>query len=192
MEWFQTLMVYLYQLAERFQVLGPVWGIVLPVIEAFFPPLSITVIITANILIYGYIPGYIYSWTGTVVGNLLVFYVIRNFLHDRFRLWLKAGGKGQHYLEAFTRRGEILVFILSCFPFTPSLLITGSGALSDIPFFRFALSMAAGKLIMVLSLAYLGYSIADIFNRPWPVVILLVAMTAFWYFLIHPIGRRRK
>ena len=192
MEWVQVLTALLYQMAERFQVFGPLWGILLPIIEAFFPPLSITVIIAVNLFVYGYVLGYVYSWLGTCIGSLMVFYIIRNFFHDRFHERLKADGRADHYLEGFTRHGFWPVLLLSSFPFIPSLLVIGSGALSDISFRTFAIALSLGKLVMVFLLAYLGYSAAGFFVSPWRTLLLLLLMAVFWVLVIHPMGSPRR
>lgn len=74
---FQSFIDYLVKLLSHFTELGPIGGIMLAMIEAFFPPLPLTLFVTINVLAFGFLFGYLYSLAGTIVGSICMFFIIR-------------------------------------------------------------------------------------------------------------------
>lgn len=76
-EWF-TLDKIL-ELIKEYRALGPLPGIMLPMLEAFLPFLPLFVFVMANANAFGLWFGFLFSWIGAVGGALLVFLLVRKY-----------------------------------------------------------------------------------------------------------------
>lgn len=59
---------------KEYRALGPLPGILLPMLEAFFPFLPLILFVIANANSFGLWFGFLYSWIGSSAGALLVFF----------------------------------------------------------------------------------------------------------------------
>ena len=71
-EWFT--LENISELIQQYRALGPIPGIILPLLEAFLPFLPLFVFVTANATAFGLWWGFFFSWIGAVTGAYLVFY----------------------------------------------------------------------------------------------------------------------
>lgn len=159
---------------------GPLIGIILPVIEAFIPILPLVVFVTINVNVFGVVLGYLYSWIGNCLGSFLLFFILK-----------KIGGKKiedkiskSKYSEALNKiksKNSSILFLLYCFPFTPSFLISGASALSNMSIKGFLTSLLPGKFIMLISLALIGMNIGAFFERPLRSVLFLIMIMLINY-----------
>ena len=74
-EWFTLKNIS--ELIQQYRSLGPIPGIMLPLLEAFMPLLPLFVFVTANATAFGLWWGFFFSWIGAVTGAFLVFSVVR-------------------------------------------------------------------------------------------------------------------
>lgn len=94
-----TLDDYIMQLLNTYENLGPLPGLLLPMLEAFLPFLPLFVFVLANSMAYGLLEGFLFSWAGAVVGAILVFTLIRRL--------------GQTRLFQFIRRNKQVKKVMS-------------------------------------------------------------------------------
>lgn len=151
---------------------GPLIGIILPIIEAFLPILPLVLFVTINVNVFGAVLGYLYSWIGNCIGSFLLFFILK-----------KIGGKKieekinkSKYKTALTKiksKNTSILFLLYCFPFTPSFLISGASALANMSTKDFLVSLLPGKLIMLVSLALIGVNIGAFFEKPLRSILFL-------------------
>ena len=66
------------ELTQQYRALGPIPGIILPMLEAFLPFLPLFVFVTANVTDFGLWWGFFISWIGAVTGAYLVFSIVHN------------------------------------------------------------------------------------------------------------------
>ncbi|MFD2208454.1 TVP38/TMEM64 family protein [Virgibacillus halophilus] len=173
---------YIQDLLDRYQSLGPLPGLLLPFLEAFIPVLPLFVFVFANAAAYGLFFGFIYSWVGASLGAMGVFFLIRylgkkswfrrireNKQVRRITLWLEKHGFGP-------------LFLLLCFPFSPSAIINVVAGLSKINFKQFALAVLLGKTVMIFSIAYVGSSITSFAKNPVKTTVIGICILLFWIF----------
>lgn len=155
-------------LVERFSGFGPLGGILLAMIEAFFPPLPLSLIVTVNVVAYGFGLGYLYSWLGTFLGSMIVFFLIRKFGRKYFSGYIHkhAAGKFAHLLFWIKKKGFMPLFIMLTFPFTPSIVVCILAGLADVRTDQYVTALFFGKLIMVLSLSFIGYNVGAFVTQP--------------------------
>ncbi|GEN45694.1 TVP38/TMEM64 family protein [Alkalibacillus haloalkaliphilus] len=168
------------QLLEFYGGFGPLPGILLPFIEAFIPILPIIVFLLANSIVYGLFWGFLFSWIGSVAGAIIVFVLVRK--SERFR-WVRRIKYQRHIQKItsfFDRRGFGPLFLLLCFPFSPSALLNVVAAFTKMSIQQVILAFALGKAVMIFSVSYVGDSIASFAENPARTIILGVAIGLFW------------
>lgn len=169
------------QFLKSLSSLGPLPGILVPFFEAFLPFLPLIVIIAANVNIYGFGFGMLFSWIGIVGGAICIFLVCRKYggkFGDRLQRRFPSMKKLFGWVE---NRGFTPLFLLSCFPFTPAALITIVAGLSKLPFHTFLVSFALGKAMMILFIALISFDIANLFAAPWRIIASVAGILLLWY-----------
>jgi len=157
---------------------GIVAGILFPIIETFFPFLPLIFFVTINIIIFGFFEGYLYSYLGNIIGSLLLFLLIKYIRRKKFTDSTKKDSKFYNIKNKLKKNDFSFLFILFCFPFTPSFLVTGIAAVSNFKLNHFIISLFLGKLIMIFSLSYIGYNITSFFETPGKSVLLIIVIVA--------------
>ncbi|PFD97869.1 TVP38/TMEM64 family protein [Bacillus cereus] len=183
---FQTIKEYfsaenMNQLVESYRAFGPLLGIGLPMVEALIPALPLIVFVMANAVAFGLWFGFLYSWIGSVLGALIVFSVIRRFGRSRFFSFVNKHPKVRKAMGWIERKGFAPIFILFCFPFTPSALINVVAGLSRISIRQFVLALALGKLVMIFILSYIGSDLTSFIHKPVKTIIVIGVIFTLWY-----------
>ncbi|PYI52523.1 TVP38/TMEM64 family protein [Paenibacillus flagellatus] len=161
------------QLLNHFESLGPLPGFFAAWLESLLPFLPLVAILIANVNIYGLGEGFLISWLGVFCGALTVFWLVRRF-----------GGRLRHFVERksprstrlihwLERHGFMPIFLLSCFPFTPSFLVNIVSGISKVPFHTFVTATVLGKGVMILMVSFVGYDLVDLFKQPWKLVLVI-------------------
>lgn len=169
------------KLLEQYEALGPLPGIFVPMVEAFLPVLPLVLIVIANAEAYGLFYGFILSWIGVVSGAMCVFLLVRLF-GQRFRSLLERkfirSSKFIHWVE---RKGFSPIFILACFPFTPSVIVNIIAGLSRIPVHLFFIATLLGKGIMLFLVSLAGHDVMSIVHHPWKLAVIVVLFIVLWW-----------
>lgn len=173
---------YVLELLEKYEKLGPLPGILLPYIEAFLPFLPLFAFVLANGAAYGLLKGFLYSWVGSSLGSLTVFFVLRRLGDKRLFKKIKNFRQVKRVMSWVERHGFGLLFILLCFPFAPSSIINVVAGLSNIKKQPFILAVLLGKAVMVFSIAYIGSSIIEFAKNPVKTIIVIICISIFWLF----------
>jgi len=168
------------QFLESLSSLGPLPGILVPLLEAFLPFLPLIVIIAANVNIYGFGFGILFSWVGIVSGAIILFGICRKYGHRLRERLLKRYPSTEKVFGWIESKGFTPLFLLSCFPFTPSVLITIVAALSKLPFHSFLVAISLGKAMMVLLIALLSFDITNLFTEPWRIIASIAGIAVLW------------
>lgn len=148
-------------------------GIILPAIEAIFPPLPLAVFVTINVMVFGFWKGYLLSWIGTCVGSLLVYILIRRISDKYLYKLISKHKRAKKFAVLLSGRGIFPILILLCFPFTPSFLIIVLSAIIKIKYKDFIIMFLTGKLAMIFILNFIGYNISSFIEKPVASIITL-------------------
>lgn len=171
----------LTNLAQDYRALGPLIGILLPFIEAFLPFLPLIVFIVANVTAYGMLFGFLLSWIGSVIGAYTVFLLIRKYGRARVLGFITRHEKIQKLILWVERNGFGPLFLLICFPFTPSALVNIVAGLSNMKKNTYLWTVAFGKLIMILVISFIGSDIKALVTQPIRTAIVVMIMCILWY-----------
>lgn len=170
----------LEEIMNSYKTLGPVIGILLPMLEAFLPFLPLVVFIVANVTAYGLLYGFVLSWAGSVVGSYLVFLIIRKYGRARILNFLTKHQRISRLIHWVERNGFGPLFLLLCFPFTPSAIVNVVAGLSNIRKSTYLTALILGKLIMIFVISFIGADIRALISQPIRMAIVAAVIALLW------------
>lgn len=173
------------ELIQDYRSFGPIPGLVLPIIEAFLPFLPLFVFVTANASAFGLGWGFLFSWIGACTGALIVFSIVRKYGQKRFLAFLKNHKQVKRLVDWVDRHGFGPLFLLMCFPFTPSAVVNIVAGLSRISIYQYGVAVLVGKMVMIFSISYIGHDIPSLIHNPKKTIILGIVIVILWF-----IGKR--
>lgn len=168
-------------LIEKYRSFGLLPGILLPFIEAFLPFLPVFVFVMANANAFGLWLGFLISWIGATGGAFLVFLLVRKYGQKRILLVLKKHPKVQRLMAWVEKHGFGPLFILLCFPFTPSAVVNIVAGLSKVSIAQYMLAVLTGKMVMIFTISFVGYDIHSLITQPTRTAIVGVIIFILWY-----------
>ncbi|WP_045519824.1 TVP38/TMEM64 family protein [Neobacillus niacini] len=168
-------------LIQEYRSFGPLPGIVLPLIEAFLPFLPLFLFVMANASAFGLWLGFLYSWLGSCLGALLLFFLIRRYGQKKVFSFLSKHPKVRKLMDWVDRHGFGPLFLLLCFPFTPSVVVNVVAALSKISIYQYMLAVAIGKMVMIFTISFVGYDLQSLITRPYRTGIVFLVIFILWY-----------
>ncbi|WP_181349189.1 TVP38/TMEM64 family protein [Thalassobacillus sp. CUG 92003] len=171
---------YIMMQLERFESLGPIPGILLPLLEAFLPILPLIVFVIANSVAYGLWKGFFYSWIGAVLGAMIVFLIIRRLGQKRFFRFVSRHKQVKKIMVWVEEHGFGPLFLLMCFPFSPSSIINIVAGLSGVSRQQFFLAVLLGKSVMIFTIAFVGDSLTSFAQNPMKTIIVGLCILIFW------------
>ncbi|CAH0344428.1 TVP38/TMEM64 family protein [Bacillus sp. CECT 9360] len=178
-EWFT--LENILELIQQYRSFGPIPGILLPMLEAFLPFLPLVVFVLANASAFGLWFGFLFSWIGAVSGSMIVFFIFRKYGKKRMLKFLHKHKQVQKLMNWVDRHGFGPLFLLLCFPFTPSAIVNIVAGLSKISPWQYGLAVMAGKMVMIFTISFVGYDIVSLINQPIRTVIVLFIIFILWY-----------
>lgn len=168
------------ELSGQYKALGPFIGLLLPFIESFLPFLPLFVFVFANAGAYGLWYGFILSWAGTVAGSYAVFLIIRKHGRNRFLRFLTRNKRVQQLIGWVERNGFAPLFLLICFPFTPSALVNLVAGLSNMKKKTYLFILMAGKFVMIFTISFIGYDLKALLTQPIRTGIVIGIIVLLW------------
>ncbi|OXS57051.1 putative membrane protein YdjX (TVP38/TMEM64 family) [Bacillus sp. V-88] len=172
-------------LIQQYRSFGPIPGILLPLLEAFLPFLPLVVFVTANANAFGLWWGFLFSWIGATLGALIVFLLVRRYGETRVFRFLRKNKQVNRLTKWVDRHGFGPLFILLCFPFTPSAVVNVVAGLSSISIAQYMLAVVTGKMVMIFTISFIGYDIISLVKQPIRTVIVVTIIFVLWF-----IGKR--
>ncbi|OCA84322.1 hypothetical protein A8F94_16565 [Bacillus sp. FJAT-27225] len=167
-------------LIQEYKSFGPIPGIVLPMLEAFLPFLPLFLFVMANASAFGLWLGFLYSWLGACIGAFLVFFLFRKYGQRRFLSILKKHSTVRKLMNWVERHGFGPLFLLLCFPFTPSAVVNIVAGLSKVSTKQYMLAVGAGKMAMIFMISFIGHDIRSLFTQPLRTFIVLIVIFILW------------
>lgn len=168
------------ELIEKYRSFGPLPGVLLPFLEAFLPFLPLFLFVMANANAFGLGWGFLFSWAGASGGAYVVFLLIRRFGDVRLLGPVRRNGKVQSLTAWVERRGFGPLFLLLCFPFTPSAVVNIVAGLSRIGIYQYMLAVLTGKAVMIFIMSFIGYDVISLIRQPVRTAIALGVIAVMW------------
>ncbi|MDT3960287.1 TVP38/TMEM64 family protein [Staphylococcus kloosii] len=170
---------------DAFGSMGYLVGFLLPFIEAFIPILPLIVFVIVNVNAYGFAIGMILAWLGTVLGSFIMFLIFRRLSNSKYMKRLKQRKSAERLIKYIDEHGVIPIFILFCFPFTPSALVNLIASVTNIKSVHYFWVLALSKLVMISLVGWLGKDIATLFTNPIRITLVVIVVIIVWF-----IGRK--
>lgn len=143
---------------KKFGVLAPFISIILIIIQVQIPYVPFFILAGANGILFGFWFAFIITWTATLIGATINFYLSRYLGHDWFARRLSAE-KLNMMKKLSIEKGFYAILISRMIPIIPASLINISAGISEIRFTSFLMASALGKLPAIFLYSYLGYKI---------------------------------
>lgn len=178
-EWFTV--ENMEHIAAQYRTLGPIMGILLPFLEAFLPFLPLVVFVVANASAFGLWIGFLLSWLGSVAGSYAVFLLVRHFGKHPKLSFVTGSKKVQKFIKWVDMNGISPLFVLLCFPFTPSVIVNIVAGLSHIHKKYYLIVLLAGKFVMIFGMSVLGYDLKSLITSPVRLISAGVAIVLLWW-----------
>lgn len=169
------------ELVQEYRALGPLPGILLTVLEAFLPFLPLFVFVMANANAFGLWLGFLYSWVGACIGALLVFSLVRRYGQKRVLAFLPRHRQVRRLMDWVERHGFGPLFVLLCFPFTPSAVVNIVAGLSKLSRAQYMLAVGIGKMVMIFTMSFIGYDIGSLITQPSRTIIVAIIIFVLWF-----------
>lgn len=166
---------------NQYESFGPLPGFLLPLLEAFLPFLPLFAFVLANVNAFGLWFGFFISWGGAVTGSFIVFLLIRRYGREKFLSFLQKNKQISKMMNWLDRHGFAPLFLLLCFPFTPSAIVNIVAGLSRISIVQYLLAVMAGKTVMIFMISYVGYDVAALVHQPGRTAVIASIMIALWF-----------
>lgn len=177
-EWFT--LENIMKVIERYESFGPIPGFFLPLLEAFLPFLPLVVFVMANASAFGLWFGFLLSWGGSVTGAFLVFLLVRIYGQRKLLSFLHRHRQVKKLMNWVDSHGFGPVFLLLCFPFTPSAVVNIVAGLSNISIGQYLLAVMAGKVAMIFTISFIGYDVVSLIKEPVRTIILGAVIFGLW------------
>lgn len=179
LEW--ITLEHISELIQQYRSFGPIPGILLPMLEAFLPFLPLVVFVVANATAFGLWWGFLFSWIGAVGGAFLIFLIIRRYGQMRFFRFLQKHKQVQRLMNWVESHGFGPLFLLLCFPFTPSAIVNIVAGLSKVSTLQYGLAVIGGKAVMIFTISFVGYDIVSLIQKPVRTVIVGIIIFILWF-----------
>lgn len=179
---------------------APIFGLVLPFIEAIFPSIPLTVIVAFNLSIFsgafgvveGTLLAIVLSTLGSFLGMFIIFLIIRITFAKYFIKKVNENKYGKMFVNVVEGRNQWLILALMSNPFLPSSVLNYAISLTKIKVPRYIFLTLTSRLVIILFLVFLG-SIFDIQSHPLNVLwMMLVYFALLGVWIIYLKSRRNK
>ena len=135
---------------KHFGVFGPIFFLILQIIQVIFPVIPGGASCLAGVIAFGPVYGFIYNYIGLCVGSVIAFFISRNFgLPFIRKLFCKRNIN--KYLGYIQNRGFDTVFFFGILlPGAPDDLLCYIAGVSGISNFKFIVTILLGKPLTLI------------------------------------------
>jgi len=184
MDWIYELLEKIENFVNAHIWIAPLFGVLLPFIEAIIPSLPLTAIIALNISIlsaaYGASTGTVLaillSTIGSFLGMFLIFIIIRKTLSKKFIKKVESNDYGKWFVNVVEKGNTGLMLTILSNPLLPSSILNYAMSLTNIKPKKYVFLTLTSRLIIVLFLVFLG-SIFDIQSKPLNILWVMLTYT---------------
>ncbi len=141
---------FINSVKELYSSLGIIAAIGIPYAETIVPIAPLFLMLAFNVLSYGLVLGFLFTYIGTTMATITIFLVLRKIsakvpLEER-----KMSDKVKNYLYWIENTNPILHIIAMMIPLSPAYLINYSMGLSNVTFSRYLFVTLISRFIMLI------------------------------------------
>lgn len=154
---------------ERVKEIYESWGVAaaigLPFLETLFPFLPLFLMNAFNMLSYGPVIGYIYSYVGTVLGTIVIFLFMRYISTKEFKRHRKEKPRVKKVLNWIEHTHPVLHILVLMIPFSPTFMINYSMGLTKMKWQTFLfITMVSRGLLLFICVPF-GITLINYYNN---------------------------
>lgn len=167
-------------IAHEYQLIGMLIGFLLTYLEAFLPILPLAAFVVANASAYGLWLGFLLSWAGSVAGAYTVFWLVRKFGNRKVFRFITERKAVQKLIRWVEYHGFTPLFVLLCFPFTPTSIVNVVAGLSQLKKKHYFFTIMSAKVIQLFVISWIGSDLRALITQPSRTIIVLLLIAALW------------
>lgn len=127
----------------------------LMVLQALLSPIPAFLITLANSAVFGWVKGAILSWTSSMVGAMLCFYIARILGRDVVEKFTSKGSL-ESVDDFFKKYGKFAILVARLLPFMSFDLVSYAAGLTSMSFLSFVVATGIGQLPATIVYSYIG------------------------------------
>jgi uncharacterized membrane protein YdjX (TVP38/TMEM64 family) len=134
------------------------------------------IFVTFNLLVFGYVLGFILSYICSVLGCLLFYLVVGKLFSKKAQKFYKDKEKLNSLMEKYENlKFETLTTIISM-PFTPSIMINLLAALTNMPLKKYMYAEIIAKIFITIFWGFIGCNLIKCFENPKYLIVILIML----------------
>lgn len=174
---------------RSFAVLAPLVSLIVSALQSMFPFIPFFIVCGANGIVFGFWPGLLLTWAGSLAGASGKFFMARKLGYEWVACHCKEGYLGQ--VDRINGpRGFMVILLLRLLPYVPAPAINILAGVSRVRYSVFLAASALGKLPFIAAYTYAGYSLVSS-KQLMHAVYLMIAILGIAYGLSIIIKRKR-
>ena len=159
----QDLIEFIGSVKEIYANLGIFAAIGLPYVETIIPIAPLFLMLAFNILSYGLIFGFIFTYIGTTCATITIFLFLRTF-SSKGKLNPKKSKKMERYLNWIENTHPVLHIISMMIPLSPAYLINYSMGLSNVSFGKYLFVTLISRFLMLIFCIPFGMTLIALYE----------------------------
>jgi uncharacterized membrane protein YdjX (TVP38/TMEM64 family) len=157
------LIEFIANVKDIYSSLGIIAAIGLPYFETLVPIVPLFLVLSFNILSYGLVLGFIFTYIGTVGATITIFLFLRYFSSNK-KIDSKKNQKIQKYLNWIDNTHPYLHIISMMIPLSPAYLINYSMGLSNISLRKYLFITLISRFIMLVFCVPFGMTLITLYE----------------------------
>ena len=141
------------------QLFGIVGGFFLILLESIIPALPLGVFVALNMMAFGNIVGFIISWTATICGCLLSYFLFNKVINKYFLKRIKKNAKYNRLIKKIKRIKLSTLVLIIALPFSPAFAINIAAGIANVDLKKFFVALLIGKISIIYFWGYISKSL---------------------------------
>ena len=152
---------FINNVKDIYSSLGVLAAIGLPYVETIVPIVPLFLMLSFNILSYGLLLGFAFTYIGTTAAALTIFLFLRFFSS---KVEKKRNEKVQKYLNWIENTHPVLHILSMMIPLSPAYLINYSMGLSNVSFSRYLVVTLVSRFLMLIFCLPFGMTLITLYE----------------------------
>ena len=157
---------------------GYFFGFILILLESILPWLPLFVFIALNIESFGFLIGFLISWSAAIVGCILSYFLFKYLFSKKLDKYISK--KDLTKVDKLSKTIKNISFpnlvLIIALPFSPAFLINIVCGLTNVNFKKFFIALLIGKLSIIYFWGFIGTSLIDSITDPSKLIQIFVIL----------------
>lgn len=146
---------------DYLQIYGLPFGFFLIILESIIPALPLGVFVAFNMMAFGTILGFLLSWSATIIGCILSYFLFYKVVGKWLKNKLKKVDKYHKLISRISHIKFTTLVLVIALPFSPAFAINIAAGIAKIDFKKFLVALLVGKMSVIYFWGYIGKSLLE-------------------------------